>query len=73
MGIREREAKSIAMSVVSSAAQLHGWNQPAGLNVNIANIPLPTEKEVAERRARHKRLDSITARLLAKDQATPGA
>ena len=32
--------------VVSSAAQLHGWNQPAGVNVNIANIPLPTEEDV---------------------------
>ena len=27
--------------VVNSAAQLHGWNQPAGVNVNIANIPMP--------------------------------
>src|SRR5215510_14348685 len=42
--------------VVSSAAQLHGWNQP---NVNVGvqvNIPMPTEQEVAERRARHARL-----------------
>src|SRR5262245_1297096 len=33
--------------VVSSAAQLHGWNQPAGVNVNIAHIPMPTEEERA--------------------------
>ena len=36
--------------VVSSAAQLHGWNQPA-VNVKIANIPMPTEEERAEMRA----------------------
>jgi hypothetical protein len=36
--------------VVSSAAQVHGWNQPA-VNVNIANIPMPTEEERAEMRA----------------------
>src|SRR5262245_3317123 len=28
-------------------AQLHGWNQPAGVNVNIADIPLPTAEERA--------------------------
>ena len=33
--------------VVNSAAQLHGWNQPA-VNVNIANIPMPSEEERAE-------------------------
>jgi hypothetical protein len=33
--------------VVSSAAQLHGWNQPA-VNVNIANIPMPTEEARTE-------------------------
>ena len=49
--------------VVSSAAQLHGWNQPAGVNVNIANVRIPTEAEEAERRARHARLDAITAKL----------
>jgi len=37
--------------VVSSAAQLHGWNQPAGVNVNIANIPVPTEEEREEMRS----------------------
>ena len=35
--------------VVSSAAQVHGWNQPA-VNVNIANIPMPSEEEPAEMR-----------------------
>ena len=44
--------------VVSSAAQLHGWNQPAGVNVNIANIPLPTEEERAEMRAIDEKLDA---------------
>src|SRR5215470_19791032 len=29
--------------VVNSAAQLHGWNQPPSVNVNIANIAMPTE------------------------------
>ena len=58
--------------VVSSAAQLHGWNQPAGVNVNIANISLPTEAEVAERRAQHKQLDQITAFLCNQDQPPGG-
>ena len=49
--------------VVSSAAQLHGWNQPAGVNINIANIRVPTEAEREERKARHARLDAITAKL----------
>jgi hypothetical protein len=33
---------------------------------------LPTEAEVAERRARHAKLDAITARLLEVDRQTPG-
>src|SRR5262249_4708300 len=53
--------------VVSSAAQLHGWNQPAGVNVNIANIPMPTAEERAEMRALDDKLDAF-AKLL-KDQA----
>jgi hypothetical protein len=36
--------------VVSSAAQLHGWTQPAAVNVNIANVPMPTEEERAAMR-----------------------
>jgi hypothetical protein len=51
--------------VVSSAAQLHGWNQPAGVNVNIANIPLPTEEERAEMREIDRKLDAIAAKLKA--------
>ena len=51
--------------VVSSAAQLHGWNQPAGVNVNIANIPLPTAEERAEMRALDAKLDAIAAKLKA--------
>ena len=49
--------------VVSSAAQVHGWNQPAGVNVNIANIPMPTEEERAEMRGLDRKLDAF-AKLL---------
>ena len=49
--------------VVSSAAQLYGWNQPAGVNVNIANIPMPTAEERAEMRALDRKLDAIAAKL----------
>ena len=49
--------------VVNSAAQLHGWNQPAAVNVNIANIPMPTEEERAEMRALDAKLDAF-AKLL---------
>jgi len=49
--------------VVSSAAQLHGWNQPASVNVNIANIPLPTEEERAETREIDRKLDAFAAML----------
>src|SRR6516164_4013760 len=51
--------------VVSSAAQLHGWNQPAGLNVNIANIPMPTAEERAELNAIDRKLDAISAKIKA--------
>ena len=54
--------------VVSSAAQLHGWNQPAGVNVNIANIPMPTAAERAEMRALDRKLDAIAAKLKASQQ-----
>jgi hypothetical protein len=50
--------------VVSSAAQLHGWNQPA-VNVNIANIPMPTAEERAQMRALDAKLDAIAAKLKA--------
>jgi hypothetical protein len=49
--------------VVNSAAQLHGWNQSAGVNVNIANIPLPTAEERAEMRALDAKLDALAAKL----------
>jgi hypothetical protein len=49
--------------VVSSAAQLHGWNEPAAVNVNIANIPMPTEGERAEVRALDAKLDAVAAML----------
>jgi hypothetical protein len=49
--------------VVSSAAQLHGWNEPAAVNVNIANIPMPTEEERAEVRALDAKLDAVAAML----------
>src|SRR5262245_60714511 len=46
--------------VVSSAAQLHGWNAQAGVNVGVqVNVPLPSAEEIAERRAMHARLDEI--------------
>ena len=48
--------------VVNSAAQLHGWNQPA-VNVNIANIPMPSEEERAEMRALDAKLDAFAAML----------
>ena len=49
--------------VVSSAAQLHGWNQPAAVNVNIANIPLPTAEERAEMNAIDRKRHAIAAKL----------
>ena len=49
--------------VVSSAAQLHGWNEPAAVNVNIANIPMPTQEERAEMRALDAKLDAVAAML----------
>ena len=51
--------------VVSSAAQLHGWNQPSGMSVSIANIPMPTAEERAEMRALDAKLDAIAAKLKA--------
>ena len=52
--------------VVSSAAQVHGWNQPAAVNVNIANIPMPTEEERAEMRELDAKLDAFAAMLKAR-------
>ena len=49
--------------VVSSAAQLHGWNHPAAVNVNIANIPMPTAEERAELRALDAKLDAFARSL----------
>jgi hypothetical protein len=43
--------------MVNSAAQMHGWNQPAG--VNVAIIPLPS----AEMRVLDAKLDAIAAKL----------
>src|ERR1041385_2893254 len=37
--------------VVSRAAQLHRWNQPPAVNVDIATIPMPTGQGRAEMRA----------------------
>ena len=48
--------------VVSSAAQLHGWNQPA-VNVGVqVNVPLPTEEEREEMRAIDRKLDAFVAK-----------
>jgi hypothetical protein len=33
-------------------------------SINIANIPLPTDEERAERRRRHDALDAIAKRLM---------
>jgi hypothetical protein len=49
--------------VVTSAAQLHGWNQSTGVNVNIANIQLPSAEERAELTALDRKLDAIAAKL----------
>jgi hypothetical protein len=47
--------------VVSSAAQLHGWNQWSGVNVNMANILMPTAEERAKMRALDCKLDANAA------------
>ena len=59
--------------VVSSAAQLHGLNQPA-VNVNIANIPMPTEEERAGIRALDAKLDAFAKLIKEKANVsdTPG-
>ena len=57
--------------VVSSAAQLHGWNQPA-VNVNIANIPMPTREEREEMRQIDSRLDAF-AKLIKESRSTDTA
>ena len=50
--------------VVTSAAQLHGWNQPAAVNVGVqVNVPLPTAEERAELTAIDRKLDAIAATL----------
>ena len=51
--------------VVNSPTQLHGCNQPLGVNVNIANIPMPTAQERAEMNAIDRNLDAIAAKLRA--------
>ena len=52
--------------VVTSAAQLHGWNQPAGVNVGVqVNVPLPSDEERAKLDAIDERLDAIAAKLKA--------
>ena len=56
--------------VVSSAAQLHGWNQPAGVNVGVqVNVPLPGAEERAEMNAIDRKLDAIAAKLKAAQNA----
>ena len=71
VSLAEREGDEVVYvsarlkDVVSSAAQLLGWNQPAGVNVNIANIPLPSAEERAEMRALDAKLDAIAAKLKA--------
>ena len=50
-------------SIVLFSIQKYGLNQPAGVNVNIANIPMPTEEERAEMREIDRKLDAIAAKL----------
>jgi hypothetical protein len=57
--------------VVSGAALVYQWNVTSQQNVAV-QVVLPAEAEVAERRARHAKLDAITARLLEVDRQTPG-
>src|SRR5215470_15274204 len=65
VSLAERECDEVVngsarlKDVVSSAAQLHGWNQPAAVNVNIANIPLPTAGARAEMRRLDQQLDEM--------------
>jgi hypothetical protein len=54
--------------VVNSAAQLHGWNQPAGVNVNIANIPMPTAEEREEMNRLDRKLDAFAKLLKERSQ-----
>src|SRR5262245_16219893 len=71
VSLAEREGDEVVNAsarlkdVVSSAAQLHGWNQPAAVNVNIANIPMPSADEREEMRALDRKLDAIAAKLKA--------
>jgi hypothetical protein len=42
------------------------WNQPAAVNVNIANIPMPTQEEREEMRALDAKLDAFAQLIKAK-------
>jgi hypothetical protein len=57
--------------VVNSAAQLHGWNQPAAVNVNIANIPMPTEEEREEMNRLDRKLDAFAKLIKDHNSKTP--
>jgi hypothetical protein len=69
ISLAEREGDEVVYvaaklkDVASSAAQVHGWNEPAAVNVNIANIPMPTAEERAEMRALDRTLDAFAAML----------
>jgi hypothetical protein len=47
------------------AVSSHGWNQPA-VNVNIANIPTPTQEEREEMRRLDAKLDAFAQLIKAK-------
>jgi hypothetical protein len=51
---------------------VHGWNQPAAVNVNIANIPMPPEEERAEMRELDRKLDAFAAMLKRSSTARAG-
>jgi len=66
VSLAEREGDDVVNAsarlkdVVSSAAQLHGWNAQGGVNVGVqVNVTMPTAEEIAERKAIHAKLDKI--------------
>ena len=61
---RAEHRRGTAPSALCDGAGLR-WNQPAGVNLNIANIPLPSAEERAEMRALDRKLDALVAKLKA--------
>ena len=59
----QRKGGGVRLSAFLIQRRCHGWNQAAGVNVNIANIPMPTAEERAEMRALDAKLDALAAKL----------